>query len=365
MQAGRRRLLSSSFAGRSLVPSYATCPGVFSANTVCLTSRCDERPFVPQAGFKSSTVNNWHRWRTRSNKKKHKSKLKSINAYRQQRAAAEEGGEEEEAPAEEASEGGEGEEGKPAEAASTEYELDELGRPPTWAWKGHPYDYPWTDQERQEAWFNEEDCPRYLFDLASTNHYHLIDPVEELGGDDDEDEDAQFQPFAIPSSITNPEERERFKRALRAYRTLEMEEEMEDLVQEYEEEHESRPCLSQDTKDQIVELHSIDPVNWNLEALSVKYGLTKARVKALLMFGKMEEVAEAHGMLLPDTVIELMEDEFGVVDRVDDKVILEQHMEKIKGIAEDESIDGARMKSYLRSKFPRKPPPEEMPMEPP
>jgi len=48
-------------------------------------------------------------------------------------------------------------------------------------------------------------------------------------------------------------------------------------------------------------------------------GLSKARVKALLMFGKMEEVAAAHGELLPDLSAD-MEDLFGVEDRFDDKI---------------------------------------------
>lgn len=37
------------------------------------------------------------------------------------------------------------------------------------------------------------------------------------------------------------------------------------------------------------------------------------------MFGKMEEIAAAHGDLLPDSSEEL-EDMFGVVDRYDDKI---------------------------------------------
>jgi len=213
----------------------------------------------------------FYHWKIRKDKKKRLRAIIKRNQARAQRKEAAEAGEEEEAQeeapeeeaaAEEAAEGeGVAAEGEEAEGGPTD------GRPSTADWEGHPYDYPWTEEERAEAWFSEEELPRHLFDLLNF-------PDDALGGaaisELYDDDTGRVTP--PPPQLTRQRDRDAWKRSIDSLLVEEYDDWLDEWVEEYREGHGPRPCLSQRTKDQINELHKLDPENWNLTTLSLKYG---------------------------------------------------------------------------------------------
>jgi len=213
----------------------------------------------------------FYHWKIRKDKKKRLRAIIKRNQARAQRKEAAEAGEEEEAQeeapeeeaaAEEAAEGeGVAAEGEEAEGGPTD------GRPSTADWEGHPYDYPFTEEERAEAWFTEEELPRHLFDLMNFPDDALAGAT--VGGLYDDETGAVAPP---PPQLTRQRDRDAWKRSIQSLLTEEYDHWLDDWIENYREGHGPRPCLSQKTKDQINELHKLDPENWNLTTLSLKYG---------------------------------------------------------------------------------------------
>lgn len=238
--------------------------------------------YVPSVGYRTSTLCQAYRWRNRPDKQKHLRSILARKRFHARKAAAEE-----EAAAEQEESTEEGAEGGEEGEAADKPKVDELGRPPLCEWIAHPYDYPWTEEERRECWWTEEELPRYLYDQIASTHLGLLDYpppfLEELELDnkgepsgpeaeyDEEDEDQNPYP-PLPKVLTDPFDRLLLMNAMRAYEDEDAEETMDYLVDWYRDAHGPRPCLSQNTKDQINELHKLDPVNWNLDSLSLKFG---------------------------------------------------------------------------------------------
>ncbi len=96
------------------------------------------------------------------------------------------------------------------------------------------------------------------------------------------------------------------------------------MIWHYKAKHEPRPMLAEETKEEMYRLHKENPKDWNLEHLSLKFGLRKSRVKAILIFMGMREEAQRNGEVLHDGVVRLLEEEFGVVKRFADKRLLSE-----------------------------------------
>lgn len=94
------------------------------------------------------------------------------------------------------------------------------------------------------------------------------------------------------------------------------------MVWEYRNRHGPRPMLAEETKEEMYRLHTSDPARWNLEALSLRFGLLKARVQAILTLMGMRAEAVRNGEVLRGEVVQMLEAEFGVVGRLADKRIL-------------------------------------------
>jgi len=141
----------------------------------------------------------------------------------------------------------------------------------------------------------------------------------------------------------------------------------ESWLSSYELMYEKTPLLSRGVKSKMFELHQTDPDTWNLPNLSMKFGLSTARVKAVLMLQKMRLEMERTGQFINDfTLQEEMEKYHGVVDRLNDKA----HFTDLDpaGVTTDmpvpEDFDPIELKNFLEKQNRRKPPKEELPPEP-
>jgi len=139
------------------------------------------------------------------------------------------------------------------------------------------------------------------------------------------------------------------------------------VIQYYRDLHAPRPMISRATKEKLYKLFCSNPKEWNVENLSLKFGLSKNRVKALLMFAKMERVADRHGELLPSSVEELLEAQFGVVHHGSDKILLEDtdpHF-KLRAHGIEEDADTEALQTHLRKVVPQKHIIRPLPLNPP
>jgi hypothetical protein len=195
-----------------------------------------------------------------------------------------------------------------------------------------------------------------------------------IDDDDDDDEDPEGEELVSNSTESKADKKKRSKEARYAAENAELDFLAKALMWEYRGQHAPRPMLAEETKEELYRLHKQDPKRWDLQNLSLYFGLRKDRVQAILTFMGMREEAVRNGEVLHGGVVELLEKEFGVVGRLADKRVLDE--ERAGGrpgsglpLEEDAIDNDARLLDHARSirlaRAPRGAPLRELPPLPP
>jgi hypothetical protein len=205
-------------------------------------------------------------------------------------------------------------------------------------------------------------------------------PPEDLEDDNDgveidaDDDGAEGEEYVSNSNESQADKKRRSKEARYAAENAELDFLAKALIWDYRGQHAPRPMLAEETKEELYRLHKQDPKRWDLENLSLYFGLRKDRVQAILTFMGMRDVAVRNGEVLNGGVVELLEQEFGVVGRLADKRVLD--VERAGGrpgsglpLEEDAIDNDARLLDHARAvrlaRAPRGAPLKELPPQPP
>ncbi|KAL6058652.1 hypothetical protein QOT17_014691 [Balamuthia mandrillaris] len=199
---------------------------------------------------------------------------------------------------------------------------------------------------------------------------------------DEDEQEEDFDPEAPPPELEEDEEGERVSRR-RQPLTPAMQKEIAarrelvaaHMIEEYKDQHDARPLLNYRVKELIHLLHRRDPEEWTVERLSLKFGLKKTRVAAIIQFRDKELELLGSGERLSWMAQEMAEQYFGSVARLPgDKTLLEEergsaHPSTLQPAMEDMdeeallehriNIRRAKHRSALQ------PPKEELPPQPP